>query len=400
MIRNFKNFSISIFLFLFLVWPNYLQAASDKIELKLSFDDGLQCFINGTEVVNLLTETHRSTYWNRTIEVSKLVKAGINLIACQVVNKEGQLTRAQGYFDLSFSFKGQKIIPEGFNDGWRYYISDTEPPLGPRKQNWTKLEYNDAGWFWGAKPFDGAVPNVNFLKETPSKIWLRKPFVLSQSLWDLSLNNCWEPIIHRFEKLSKENLESAPVVVESSRPLITGFVPYGNKTEIYLDDKLIGEAVVQGGEETGVANFHFRPKDNLPVKNQSLKIVTKNKFTNKICSQKIINFSVKPQPSPIIHRLGNIPFVERAGDLFINTSQPLITGLVKYGFLVDIYLNQKLVGTATVKGGEKTGVANFYFRLPELKPGHYTFYAVAKKKGNFDIISPPSQIFTFTFQPK
>ncbi|MFN3301618.1 MAG: hypothetical protein ACK413_01125 [Patescibacteria group bacterium] len=217
-----------------------------------------------------------------------------------------------------------------------------------------------------------------------------------------SRTGCWTPTIHRLDRYFKPPLEKVEgLVFESVKPLITGLVKYGNQIEIFVDNQSIGKAVVKEGEYSGVSNFYFKPKRSIvsstnDLKIHQLKIVATNPYDGSTCSTNPINFIVLPYPAPIIHRLGEIPYLIRANQLVIKTKTPLITGLVKYGSVVDIFIDDKLAGRAKVKEGEKSGTANFYFIVKNpLSIGEHTLYAIAKKAGQEEIVSAPSQVFNF-----
>lgn len=220
-----------------------------------------------------------------------------------------------------------------------------------------------------------------------------------------SLTGCWQPTIHRLDTYLKPPIDNiSGLVLESPKPLITGLLKYGNQIEVFVDEQSVGKAVVKEGEKSGVANFYFKPKESIApttttLTTHQLKIVATNPNDKSVCTTGPINFIVTPYPAPIIHRLGEIPFLPRANRLSIKTKKPLITGLVKYGSVVDIFINEKFVGRAKVKEGEKSGCANFYFTLKNpLNIGEYTLYAVARKAGQEDIFSAPSQVFNFTVE--
>jgi|GEM_PF-4165384 len=218
---------------------------------------------------------------------------------------------------------------------------------------------------------------------------------------NFSLNGCWNPTIHQFDKYKIFPKDVKEIAVESARPLITGLVKYGNKVEVFINNNSIGEAVVKEGEYSGVANFYFKPKQNFidlskKLETYQIKLVATNPRDNSVCTTGPISFIIIPYPAPIVHRFGEINYVQRANILSISTRKPLITGLVKYGSIVEIYVDNKMVGKPKIKEGEKTGVANFYMTLPGLTPGQHTLYAIAKKAGQEDIESPSSQVYTFT----
>lgn len=432
---------------LFSFFPPILSIAIPEAKLKLSYDDGIQCYINNREVISALDEDHGAKYWNKEIEnIGNYLKAGQNLIACRVSNGDGNTGSGYGGFDLELVVAGQTVIPKG-SSGWKVFgerHKTTPPPYDVYNRSWYEINYDDGNWRLGTAPFGGRGKDI--LSEAPDDGWFRKFFNLDRSLFDslttsncssftnqidcqnqawcywdgsicqgvgenlwegniyrfknLTRTGCWTPTIHRIAQYSNLTSVLNELVFDTPLPLITGLVKYGNQVEIYVDDKSIGKAVVKEGESTGVANFYFKPATNIVSKNEyltphTLKIVAFNPFDQSVCSTPPIDFVVTPYPAPIIHRLGEIPFLPRASKIVIKTKKPIVTGLVKYGSVVDIFVDNKFVGRAKVKEGEKTGVANFYLTLPELKPGEHTLYAIAKKAGQEEIESLPSQVYSF-----
>ncbi len=445
---NKKLLKNLIFIFLILFFIPLKKTTAIQATLKIAHNDGIQCYLNGYEFINTLNEGQTERYWNKEIDVSNYLRANQNLLACRVSNGDGNPGTGIGYFDVELVINSQIIIQRG-SSGWKYFGSagsTTPPPDDAFSRKWFAVDYNDSSWPTASTPFDGRSGPV--LKRAPDDAWFRKFFSLSSqhssgqsssgncslitnqteclnrscywinsACWEsredfsnqtayriknLSRNGCWQPTIHRLDHYLKPSLNLTEFIFESPKPLITGLVKYGNQIEIYVNDKPIGKAIVKEGELTGVANFYFKPKTNLVSTDeylipQKLKIVAFNPYDGSVCQTKDLIFIIRPYPAPIIHRLGEIPYVFQADRLIIKTKKPLITGLVKYGSVVDIFIDEKFVGRANVKEGKNTGVANFYFTLKDpLTPGEHRLYAIAKKANQEDIVSLPSQVFYFT----
>jgi len=444
---------IDVLIILFSFWPYILRATIPEAELKLSYDDGIQCYLNNVEIASFLNEDHGATYWNRKIgNIGNYLKAGQNLIACRVSNGDGNTGTGYGGFDLELVVAGQTVIAKS-SSGWKIFGEKnkiTPPPRDINNRNWYEINYNDGTWRDGTAPFGGRGKDI--LSEAPDDGWFRKSFNLDSSLFgssissftdncssfnnqidclnqgwcywsgsycqsarasfdelayrfrSLSRTGCWKPTIHKIDRHVNlpENLKE--IILETPVPLITGLVKYGNQIEIYVDDNSIGKAVVKEGESTGVANFYFKPKTSIVPQSDyliphTLKIVAFNPYDQSTCETQTIKFIVTPYPAPILHRLGEIPYLPRANRLVIKTKKPLITGLVKYGSVVDIFIDDKYIGRAKVKEGEKSGWANFYLTLKNpLSLGEHTLYAIAKKAGQEDVESLPSQVYTFTVE--
>jgi len=471
------------FLFFIILGGSFLMAENvfsiNTATLKIAHNDGILCFLNGIEFINTLNEPQTERYWNKEIDILRYLSNGENVLACRVSNGDGNPGSGIGYFDVELIVDSQIIIKRG-SENWKYFgqgNSTTPPPADRNNRSWYLPNYDDSSWPIGSTPFDGRRGPV--LTKAPDDAWFRKKFYISglkgyqppsngfdclvynskdaclsipycfwtgsnclkenlvdcqminnkddclrkkdcqwfnskciknedyyqQNIYQIKsqiLSGCFKPIIHKIDKYLKPPLEKLNGLIFSSpTPLITGLVQYGNQVKVFIDDNFITEAVVKEGEETGVANFYFKiPESAIPLiddlKVHKLKILAINKKDQSICESPSINFIVTPYPAPILHQLGEISFLPRADNLKIKDRKPIITGLVKYGSIVEIFIDDKFVGRAKIQGGEKTGIANFYLKLEkELSPGKHTLYAIAKKAGQELIKSQPSQIFTF-----
>lgn len=543
---------------LFFIPANKVSAF--QAELKMAYNDGAQCFLNGREFINTLSTAQTEKYWNKTLSIGDYLIPGQNVLACRVSNGDGNRGTLLGYFDVELIVDSLTIIPRG-GGNWKYYGTGGSiypPYVDSNNRSWYEASYNDNSWNTGYTPFDGRTSNI--LTRAPDNAWFRKYFNISsincsnyvnqidclsrtgcywtgstcisnanlncpsytnrtnclsvgnclwtgfycvesslascssfnnqadcltktgcywtgsycasssnyncsyqnnrtaclstsgciwtgsyctntssttcssfttqidclnrvgcywtgsyctasQYLYDqeqykirnFSLDGCWQPTIHQFDKYKLLPKDIKEISIESARPLITGLVKYGNKVEVFVNNKSVGEAVVKEGEYSGVANFYFKPKENFidltkKLETHEIKFIATNPRDNSVCTTSPITFVVVPYPAPIIHRFGEIDYVQRANILTIRTRRPLITGLVKYGSIVEIYIDKKMVGRPRVKEGEMTGVANFYMILPELTFGQHTLYAIAKKAGQEDVESPSSQVYTFTIE--
>lgn len=428
---------------LFLI-PQYALLANPGAKLRLAYDDGLQCYLNGIEVFNALGEAHGGIYWNKEISVDNYLQNGQNILACRVSNGDGNRGSGYGYFDTELVVNSQTVIPKGSSD-WKYFgeTNKTNPPYTDSSgKNWYQNNYNDGLWKTGSTPFDGRKGDV--LKQAPDDAWFRKFFDLNTSFssfyppanvncssftneticlsrgcfWNgsvcsnqltnqttfLSTNftlfGCWRPTIHRFGQYSHLSKNLGEIFLDTARPLITGLVKYGNQIEIYVDNQSIGKAIVKEGEDSGIANFYFQPKGSIipsslnNLTSHDLKIVSVNPLDQSICTNETITFKVKPYPAPIIHRLGEILYVTRANKLTIKTRNPLVTGIVRSDSVVEIFVDDQYIGRAKIQKGKN--MDNFYLNLPTLALGQHTLYARAKKASQESIVSAPSQVFEFT----
>ena len=312
------------------------------------------------------------------------------------------------------SFNNQTDCATRYGCSWNGSYCNTSTASNCSYQNNRTSCFNTSGCIWTGSycAVTSLTSCSNFTTQTDCQnkagcSWNGSYCTNTQYIYDqvrnFSLNGCWVPSIHTFDKYKLLPKDAREVTLESARPLITGLSKYGNKIEVFIDNKSAGEAVVKEGENSGVANFYFKPTATFidlakKLEAHTIKLVATNSRDNSVCSTTPITFIVVPYPAPIVHRLGEILYVKIANILTIKTKNPLITGLVKYGSMVEIYIDNKLIGKAKVKEGEKTGIANFYLTIPKLTAGKHTLYTVAKKASQSDVESPSSQIYTFTVE--
>ncbi|MCX7778735.1 MAG: hypothetical protein N2259_00615 [Patescibacteria group bacterium] len=296
-----------------------------------------------------------------------------------------------GWFRKSFTISFDESISQNcprftdrltcLNYGCWWYNSacfNNPPPINCAQFNNETTCFNRGCWWHGTECSNSPRP--------PEKIGF-SPF------------GCIRPTIHRFGQYKDLSRGPYQITLEDYQPLITGLVKYGNRVEIYVDNQSIGKAVVKEGEDSGIANFYFKPKGTIvPSTDQlnfhRLKIVAVNPLDQSLCANELVSFRIKPYPAPIIHRLGEIPYVMRANKLTIKTKNPLVTGLVKSGSVVEVFVDNQSVGQAKIQKGKE--MDNFYLTLPTLSLGQHSLYAIAKKAGAESIVSAPSQIFEFT----
>lgn len=427
-----------VFIFFFSGLKPKIAYLVDTAILRIAHNDGIQCYLNNREIINTLNQPQTHRYWNKEIDVKNYLLSGRNLLACRVSNGDGNPGTATGYFDLELVVDSQTIISKG-SDNWKYFGQggSTNPPyVDSNGRSWFHSDYNDNLWKIGSAPFDGTSGII--LSKAPDDAWFRKSFYLSSSFYPPSnincsdftdeitclnrgcfwlgstcsnkpkenLNNftlfgCFPPSFHRFGQYKNISLENTDeFLIDTYQPLITGLVKYGNEVEVYVNNQSIGKAIVKEGEDSGIANFYFKPKGSIVFSNDilklhTLKVVAFNPLDQSTCSSKSINFRIKPYPAPVIHRLGEISFLMRANKLFIKTKNPVVAGTVKSNSIVEIFVDNQYIGRAKIQKG-KNNRDNFYLKLPTLSLGKHTLYARARKLDNESIVSLPSQVFEFT----
>ena len=292
-----------------------LKPIIPKATLYLSYDDGILCFINGSLIVNVLEEYHPNKYWNRQLDVYKYLKKGLNLIACQVSNGDGNSGKSGGNFDAELVVSGEKIFSRGkastcsTNTTWRYYGSggSTLYPLrGVNGESWYQTNYSDSNWNFGIAPFGegnwAKSCTKGILKKAPDDAWFRKWFNITnlqiynnnfeQSLVPINnLPDYPKPILIRLGENPQVDM-SRVYITKSQRPVITGLVKYNSKVRIYIDGKYDGDAKVKEGEKSGTSNFYYYT-DLKPGRHTYFAAAQSNATAELSFPSKLITFDIK-----------------------------------------------------------------------------------------------------------
>lgn len=291
-----------------------LKPFTSQTTLYLSYDDGIQCFINNQLAINALEEYHVNKYWNRELDVLKYLKKGQNLIACRVSNGDGNKGDSGGNFDAELIIDGKIIFSRGngLNCGagssWKYYGqggSISQPAKDSNSYSWYQSNYNDYNWSFGYTPFGEGNRAKNctlgILKKSPDDAWFRKYFdVVSlqfnntastpTSTYNYNVSFYPPPVLIRLGENPQVDM-SRVYITKSQKPVITGLAKYNSAVKIYLDGKYAGDAKVQGGEKSGTANFYYYPE--LKGKRHTYFAVAQNKITKEISfPSKLITFEI------------------------------------------------------------------------------------------------------------
>lgn len=298
-----------------------LKPFTSQATLYLSYDDGIQCFINDQLVINALEEYHVNKYWNRELDVLKYLKKGQNLIACRVSNGDGNKGDGGGNFDAELIVDGKIVFSRGngsnCGDGssWKYYGqggSISQPAKDSNSYSWYQSNYNDYNWNFGYAPFGGGNGakkcTIGILKKSPDDAWFRKyfnvtnlqsdnislsaPAIIPQPAPNSNYNISFypPPVLIRLGENPQVDM-SRIYITKSQKPVITGLTKYNSAVKIYLDGKYAGDAKVQGGEKSGAANFYYYPE--LTGKRHTYFAVAHNKITKEISfPSKLITFEI------------------------------------------------------------------------------------------------------------
>ncbi len=297
-----------------------LKPFTSQAIIYLSYDDGIQCFINNQLAINALEEYHVNKYWNRELDVLKYLKKGQNLIACRVSNGDGNKGDSGGNFDAELIIDGKIIFSRGngsncgAGSSWKYYGqggSISQPAKDSNSYSWYQSNYNDYTWSFGYTPFGEGNRAKNctlgILKKSPDDAWFRKYFDVTNLQSGNISPAVPAPVIIPSAPIYNSSFFPPPVLIRlgenpqvdmsrvyitrSQKPVITELVKYNSLVKIYLDGKYAGNAKVQGGEKSGTANFYYYPE--LKGERHTYFAVAQNKITKEISfPSKLITFEI------------------------------------------------------------------------------------------------------------
>lgn len=384
--------------------------------LKLSYNDGIQCFINESLIINVLEEIHPGHYWDRKIDIYKNLKEDENLIACQIVNEV-----AGGNFDAEIVLNSEEIIKKGNSDYcntstyWKFYgesNSASPPPKDKDGDKWYQFGYNDDDWKYGPAPFGDDPVNdescvKNILNHAPDNAWFRKKFFLNAEQLglvdplksqpkDFFLGTYAQPTLVSLAE--NKDIKQHPNIIYYSKyqtPIFTGLTQYGSEVKIYIDNNFVNYATVQHGEKSGTANFYYWYKQYLTEGLHTVYTVSENpltKFVSKPSPR--LYFSIVPIKPATIISLAENKKVDMSKVYITNWQTPIITGLSPYGKEVNVYIDNEFAGKAITQEGEKSGTSNFYFKSKLLYPGRHTVVATSYEP-RLSLESISRQVITF-----
>lgn len=181
-------------------------------------------------------------------------------------------------------------------------------------------------------------------------------------------------------KSAKAKIVPIPTVINpyqmekftTAEPIIKGLTINNSTVLIFIDNKFNGFAKVVNGKER-TASFAYKPflplkqgKHTLQIK---AKIKDKNETKKSVLSNKI-NFEIMALPAPILIKPTEIK----------TTRKPIITGLVKNGLDVLVYIDGVYNGKIKPKK-QKSGTANFaYLPFLNLAYGKHQVWTVSKDR--------------------
>ncbi len=179
----------------------------------------------------------------------------------------------------------------------------------------------------------------------------------------------------------------------SSLPLITGETQNDTAIDVYIDNKLAGQAEVISGP-LFTAYFTYRPTKNLRSGEHQIYVVAKDKNNPALNAMaEKTKLYIIPFPSPTLFRISRY-----------TNDQPLIQGVAKNDSLIKIYADNQLQTSFKVVN-HPSGTAAFNWLAPA-DAAKAKFYATATDKegkesfdSNFIFEGQPAPKITPTAQP-
>lgn len=152
----------------------------------------------------------------------------------------------------------------------------------------------------------------------------------------------------------------------NSQPVLRGETQNDTTVEIYIDNKLVGQAEVINGP-LFTAYFTYQPTDSLRSGDHQVQALAKDKNNSSLTStSNKEHLRIVPFPAPTLFPLIN------------KSDQFILTGVAKNDSLVTIYLDNYRQTNFLVTN-HSSGTAAFSWQLPkELSPEKHTLHATAR----------------------
>jgi len=158
-------------------------------------------------------------------------------------------------------------------------------------------------------------------------------------------------------------------VVGVKKPLITGLTISNTSVYVFIDGIYNGKTEVLK-DESGTANFAYRPFLNLAKGDHRVWAFAKDENGKETLISNVLNFKIEdPMPAPVLFN----------PEIKVEKNKPFIVGVAKNNSIVKIYVDHKFFGQFEVKNNE-SGTANFFYKTPELSRGNHLVYATATDK--------------------
>lgn len=181
---------------------------------------------------------------------------------------------------------------------------------------------------------------------------------------------------------------ASSAVIGDNKPTITGLTTSGSAVYFYIDGNFVGKTE-KLFDPTGTANFSFKIASNLSMGEHIITAVAEDQYARVSDVSSAIKFKIEsPLPAPTLLE----PMVINGGATII--------GLTKNDTKVNIFVDNKLVGTVSPKA-HVSGTANFAFKLAQnLTKNTISVYTTAiDNKGKESIFSNSLSFSADTYKP-
>jgi hypothetical protein len=123
--------------------------------LRVSYNDGLRCILNGTLIIDDLAQQRTTMYWTDLGDVTTPVTDGPNVLACR-----WRWAALAAWFDLDLTAGSAEVIPRshestdptlpdadcGSHPHYRLYNAGGTPPNDALGLTVVDLDYDDRSW--------------------------------------------------------------------------------------------------------------------------------------------------------------------------------------------------------------------------------------------------------------
>ncbi|MCK5416012.1 hypothetical protein KAI92_01125 [Candidatus Parcubacteria bacterium] len=157
------------------------------------------------------------------------------------------------------------------------------------------------------------------------------------------------------------------IIIAKVKPYIKGLTRTNSLVHVYVDGVYNGKTSILS-HDSGTANFAYKPFLNLSVGNHTVWVVAEDENGRKSKISNILKFNIE-------HHLpvaSNVSIVSNTAD----KTRPFVTGLVKNGLFVKVFVDQKMDGMIKV-GNHESGTIDFVYMIKsDLSAGNHFVYVV------------------------
>jgi cbb3-type cytochrome oxidase subunit 3 len=165
---------------------------------------------------------------------------------------------------------------------------------------------------------------------------------------------------------------SGKSIFSNIRPIITGLTKSGTNVSLIIDGVLTKQIKVFENN-SGTDNFSYQPTKDLSSGTHILTAIATDKYNQNSTTSKPVEFKIeKPLPAPVLLRVISLK----------DLSRPYISGLAKNDLTINVFVDNKINGSFTVKN-HKSGTANFSYQVsrPLTKGQHWVYTTSIDKHG-------------------